>query len=135
MTLLDSGSLAETDCPRCATYACAGHLPPACGHAVEAIARCIDGDHRFCPAAPEDIACDWAVTVRPAVLEAGLPHGTPAQPIALVLVSPATGRAIYAGRTFSDHREAKPARTRAGGGGWGAKARAYLVCSRCQSLH
>ena len=68
------------------------------------------------------------------MLAVGLDRGTDAEPLALVLVTD-TGRALFAGRIFADHREAKPARTRVGGGGWGAKACAFLTCSRCGSLH
>ena len=125
-----------TDCPRCRSYACAGHLLPDCGHGREAIARCLKGDHRFCPDSPEDIACTWAVEMRPLVLAAGLPHGTPERPLALVLISPATGRALFAGQIFKDHRDGKPGRTRAGGQGlWDSKRVAFLTCSSCRSLH
>jgi hypothetical protein len=120
------------DCPRCATYACAGHQPPRnCEHGdAEVSWRHESDDHRFCQP-----PCAWAATVRPLVLAAGLPRGTAAQPLALVLVSPASGRALFGGLVFASHREAKPARTRAGGGGWQAKGRAYLVCARCGGLH
>jgi hypothetical protein len=121
-----------TDCPGCATYACAGHAPPRdCLHGEREVAwRHDDDDHRFCAS-----ACAWPATVRPLVLAAGLDRGTAAQPLALVLVSPQSGRALFAGLVFASHREAKPARTRAGGGGWQAKSRAFLVCARCAGLH
>jgi hypothetical protein len=73
--------------------------------------------------------------VRPPVLAAGLDRGTPDRPLALVLVSPQSGRALFAGLVFASHREAKPARTRARGGGWQAKSVGYLVCARCGTLH
>ncbi|HMG29174.1 MAG TPA: hypothetical protein VK585_03515 [Jiangellaceae bacterium] len=122
-----------TGCPRCATYRCAGHhVPKDCEHGDEEIAwRHASDDHRFCR--PD--SCAWAAEVRPAALAAGLPRGAADRPLALVLVSPASGRVLFAGQTFRDHRLAKPARSRAGGGGWAAKSRAYLVCARCRSLH
>ena len=119
-------------CARCRTYHCAGHRPPTdCQHGQAEIAwRHASDDHRFCQP-----PCTWALNVRPSVLAAGLPRGTAAEPLAFVLVSPVTGRALFAGQTFRDHREAMPARTRAGGGGWQAKSRAFLICARCRSLH
>jgi hypothetical protein len=89
-------------------------------------------DHRFCQ---PGTGCAWAEVTRPLVLAAGLPRGTADFPLALVVVSPATGRVLFGGRIFRDHREAKPASTRAGGQGWAAKSRAFLVCARCASLH
>jgi hypothetical protein len=132
VTLL-AGRPTKSGCPRCRSYLCAGHAPPHdCMHGVaEAAWHHELGDHRFFQAD----SCSWAAEVRPAVLAAGLGRGTPDRPLALVLVSPASGRALFGGLTFRDHREAKPARTRAGGGGWRAKARAFLVCARCRSLH
>jgi hypothetical protein len=59
----------------------------------------------------------------------------PGPTAALVLVSPQSGRALFAGLVFASHREAKPARTRARGGGWQAKSVSYLVCARCGTLH
>ncbi|HEX7189888.1 MAG TPA: hypothetical protein VF423_16890, partial [Actinomycetes bacterium] len=67
-------------------------------------------------------------------LAAGLPYATEARPMVLVLVDPA-GWPVYGRRTFSDHRSAKPARTRAGGEGFGGHSRAWLVCGRCEGLH
>ena len=120
----------STDCPRCASYVCAGHRPPAdCLHGEAEAAWRHDelDDHRFC----EPDGCTWAAIVRLLVLAVGLPRGTVETPLVLVLVSPATGRALFGGRTFRDHREAKPARTRAGGQSWASKGIAYLVCARC----
>jgi hypothetical protein len=118
-------------CPRCESYRCAGHaLPTDCEHgATEVGWRHDSDDHRYCQP-----PCAWAVTVRPPVLAAGLDCGTPDRPLALVLVSPQSGRALFAGLVFASHREAKPARTRAGGGGSQAKGQAFLVCARCRSL-
>jgi hypothetical protein len=123
-----------TDCPRCASYRCAGHAPPrSCLHGeAEASWRHDFHDHRWCE---PGTGCSWADLTRGAVLAAGLPRGTADRPLALVLVSPVTGRALFAGLTFASHQQAKPARTAAGGGGWQAKARAFLVCARCGSLH
>jgi len=132
--LCEYPSLADLapDCPICATYRCAGHRPRAtCQHDYEVAVRHEANDHRYCLS---DHPCDWVVNVRPAVLNAGLGHGTSDRPLALVLVT-GSGRAVFAGRTYRDHQQAKPARTRAGGGGWQAKSRAFLVCSRCESLH
>jgi hypothetical protein len=87
--------------PRCATYACAGHSPPRdCEHGEAEVSwRRESDDHRFCQP-----PCAWAATVRPPVLAAGLGRGTAVQPLALVLVSPATGRALFAGQVFPSHR-------------------------------
>jgi hypothetical protein len=121
-----------TGCPCCATYLCAGHAPPRdCLHGEAEISwRHVSDDHRFCQPGS---GCAWADTTRPLVLAAGL-RGTADQPLVLVLVSPATGRVLFAGQAFRDHREAKTARTRAGGQGWAAKSRAFLMCAR-RSLH
>jgi hypothetical protein len=121
-------------CPRCQTYLCAGHAPPRdCLHGeAEAAWRHDRDDHRFCQ---PGTGCAWADHTRPLVLVAGLGRGTADRPLALVLVSPATGRALFAGQVFAGHRLAKPARSRAGGSGWAAKSRALLVCARCGSLH
>lgn len=65
----------------------------------------------------------------------GLPRGTVDRPLAVVLVSPTSSRALFAGLAFRDHRDGKARRTFAGGRGWAAKGVAYLVCARCRSLH
>lgn len=68
-----------------------------------------------------------------------LPHATPERPY-VVLGMDAAGEPAVVG-TYADHRQAKPARTRAGGGqdrslgGWAHKTRAWLVCGRCERLH
>jgi hypothetical protein len=56
------------------------------------------------PILPTGTGCSWADLTRGAVLAAGLGRGTVAQPLALVLVSPQTGRALFAGVVFRDHR-------------------------------
>jgi hypothetical protein len=121
------------DCARCRTYRCAGHRPPSdCQHGQAEVAwRHASHDHRFCQP-----PCTWALTVRPAVLAAGLPRGLEAEPLALVLVSPMTGRAPFAGLTFASHRDAKPARTRAGveaGRPRGARTSCAAAVAACTS--
>jgi hypothetical protein len=122
-----------TNCLRCLSYECAGHRPPPdCGHREEIASRHAADDHRFCQ---PNTDCAWAEHTRPLVLAAGLGRGSPDRPLALVLVSPQTGRVLFAGQTFRDHRDGKPGRTAAGGGGWAAKRVAFLVCSRYRLLH
>ena len=119
------------DCPRCRSYDCAGHHRPAdCGHAFELALRHEMSDHRFCTAD----GCEWAREVRPLVLAAGAGRGNDEDPLAVVVVGP-SGRALYSGRRFRDHRLATPCRTRLGGGAFDAKARVFIVCARCGSLH
>lgn len=72
------------------------------------------GEHSYC----QDWWCDFGAQWRPRVVALGLTRATAERPYVVVSLDPSTpdGLGLAVGSAYADHRQGKPARTRAGGG-------------------